>query len=143
MKIGDELNTSVKSNALYFNTLHCNMSQYHVVLSAGINMFTHNNINAIIDTGCTRTTFNMEFLSFIRSTQPDYLTEFSTINAVGGIVKCSVGYLNVSIFGNINEYIQVSYVTLPDSIGALIGTDILNYGKLEVDVGRRVSFTRH
>lgn len=86
----------------FFNT-----SQYHVVLSAGI------------DTGCTRTTFNMEFLSFI--------TEFSIINAIGGIVECSIGYLN--------EYIQVPYATLPDDIGALIGADI-------VDVGRRISFTR-
>lgn len=91
--------------------MHYFFNTFHVVLSAGIN------------TCCTRTTFNMEFLSFIRSVQPDYI-----INAVGRIVECSIGYLN--------EHIQVSYAILPDDIGALIGTDI-------VDIGRRVSFTRH
>lgn len=52
------------------------------------------------------------------------------------------GYIDIDLCGIPHTGVKVYYANLNGHV-ALIGTDLLNSGKLDVECNTRISFTRH
>ena len=100
------------------------------------------NQEAIVDTGCTRTTLDLSVLNWIMNKYPEYKTGIETLNVVGGQAGAVSGDIDIDVCSVPHMCIKVNYAELRGCV-ALIGMDVLNSGKLDLECGIRLSFTRH
>lgn len=100
------------------------------------------NMEAVVDTGCTVTTFDESVAGWIRGSGYSYSTSMVTIDVVGGRKDVQTGCIDLDLCGTPFTGHQVNFADLNGRV-ALVGTDLLNSGKLDLDSGVRMSFTRH
>ena len=141
MKIGEEVKDS-RATGLYANSFP-NTSKYTIpitFMAPGMPQTRRYTAETIVDTGCEITTFSTTVLDFIEL-HGVYSTAFGTVHAVGGQISVRRGIATVEFCGRVYENMLVQFSDIP--CVALIGMDLLNKGKLDVDCGQRLSFTHH
>lgn len=144
MKIGEEVKNSGAIGFYASSFPHTSQYEMPITFMVQNRQQTTRNTNAIVDTGCTMTVINTEFLNIIKSTNSTYGTyniELGTLNVIGGKIAVQKGRVTIEFCGRIYENMMVHFADM--SCTALIGTDLLNNGKLDVDSGQRLSFTHH
>jgi hypothetical protein len=144
IKIGKEVEPKYE-RAMYSKNYNNITSLYTIPISFGNKL--ENNLwttsqEAIVDTGCTTTVFDISVLNWIKSSKYNYDTTFEYINVVDSRVGLNTGRIDIDICGIPYPNTRVHYANLNGSV-ALIGTDLLNNGKLDIECGNRLSFTRH
>jgi len=144
VKIGREIEPKPLF-AMYTRNYNVPTQVYTLPISFGnrleSSMWT-SNVEAVVDTGCSTTTFDKSVLNWIQ-TQCSYTTTTVRIGVVGGQTDVQAATIDLDLCG-VPHSIQVHYATLNlNGPVALIGTDLLNSGKLDVECGTRLSFTRH
>ncbi len=98
---------------------------------------------AVVDTGCDTTTIDADALKWIRVTLgAQYITNFEQIDVVNGKTSVESGLIDFDIAGKPFRGHKVLFADL-NGCGALIGTDVINSGKLDVECGRSISFTHY
>lgn len=140
LKIGDEV-ASHDAAGLYSMAYNPAVSAYSVPVSFGYNGIKTHTGNTVVDTGCARTTFSTKVLDWIRHYNHTYAVELENINVIGGDTTVFRGKIDVEICGRTYSSLYVSYANIPHV--ALIGMDLINMGKLDIDSGLRMSFTYH
>lgn len=144
LKVGQEIEPS-PSHSMYHRHYNAPTSVYTMPISFGNkldNRVWMANVDAIIDTGCTRTTFDKSIIGWIRGAGAQFTTRKERVDVVGGRTDVDVGVLDIDLCGIPFSGVTAGFADLNGRI-ALIGTDLLNSGKLDVECGTRLSFTRH
>lgn len=145
LKIGQELEHPV-TPALYSRTYNVPTQVYKMPLSFGNRNDTGklwvSNMDAVVDTGCSTTVFDESVIGWIRGSGYNYATVPVTLNVVGGKADVQAARIDLDICSTPFTGINVNFANLNGRV-ALIGTDLLNSGKLDLDSGVRLSFTKH
>lgn len=145
LKIGHELEHPV-AHAMFCKTYNMPTNVYTMPLSFGNRNDTDRlwmrNMEAVVDTGCSTTVFDESVIGWIRGSGYNYGTVPVTLDVVGGIANVQGAAIDLDICGVPFTGIRVNFASLNGRV-ALIGTDLLNSGKLDLDSGVRLSFTRH
>jgi hypothetical protein len=97
-------------------------------------------VNAIIDTGCMMTSFNLDVLRWAKNIDPYYPLIPSRTTGVGGTFPALQGSMGIT-YCNRPYTLLVNYMDMV--FPGLVGMDILNSGILSLDTGSRGSFTYH
>lgn len=145
MKVGDEISNSSES-AFYSRYYDPNdiPSQYFMRLIVGHNgMQGVPDLNGLVDTGCSRTILKKECLKAIMRIDNGYEFHGERIDVVNSYQILNTGQITIAFSGEMYHNIHVYYAELPPHIDALIGTDIINRGHLNIDSGKYISFTLH
>lgn len=141
MKIGEEVKDS---NAMgFYADSFPKATRYAMPITFMVPGMSHTKrfaTNAIVDTGCEITVFSNDVFDFIRS-QGTYKTTSNTMQVIGGQIAVKKGRLTIEFCGRLYEDMDVYFAAIP--YVALIGMDLLGNGKLDVDIGQRISFTYH
>ena len=143
LKIGDEIK-STTSAAMYLRHYIQPTRSYTMPMSFGDRSiaWTHT-FEAVVDTGCDTTTIDVDALKWIRVTLgAHYVTDFEQIDVVNGKTAVESGLMDFDIAGKPFRGHKVLFADL-NGRGALIGSDVLNSGKLDLECGRSISFTHH
>ena len=145
-KIGKEVQKQEPeiTRLMYIKNYNSSTSRYTVPISFGDRSSSHWTINqeGVIDTGCTRTTLHKSVLDWILRINPNYATVSEVADVVGGRIAVQTGYIDLEICSIPYTLIKVNFAEL-NGYTALIGLDFINNGKLDLDSGVRLSFTRH
>lgn len=140
MKIGSEVASSDVA-CLYSVAYDYVVVTYRVPISFWYGDRSTNTDNAIVDTGCTRTTFSTQVLDWIKHYNPTYAVQLESVDVIGGKTTVLKGTISVKLCGRKYERLDVNYASIP--CVALIGMDLINTGKLDIDSGKRLTFTYH
>lgn len=144
MKIGEEVKDSGATGFYASSFSHTYQYKIPITIMVQNRQLTKCNIEAIVDTGCTMTVINSGYLEIIKSTNSTFETynvELEKLTVIGGQITVQKGIVTIEFCGRIYEDMVVQFADLP--CDALIGTDLLNNGKLDIDSGQRLSFTHH
>ena len=144
LKVGNEVQEPDSANiAMYSDSFPIQVNNYVVPVYFG---YYHTDQwklgNAIIDTGCKTTTFSLEVLKWIQTIYKLYTLTNETVYTVAGPISVLKSTINIECCGIKcpGHTIHFADIRVTD---ALIGMDILNQGKLDIDSGLRISFTHH
>ena len=80
-------------------------------------------------------------MTWLKDVYPSYTTVETQAFVVGVPTVVDRSYIDIEFCGRLFEKHDVHFAKL--SSVALIGTDILNYFKLDIDSGTRISITYH
>lgn len=143
LKIGEEIKPTT-SVAMYLRYYPQPTRSYTMPMSFGDRSTAWTQtFEAVVDTGCDTTTIDADALRWIRVTLgAQYVTNFEQIDVVNGRTAVESGLMDFDIAGKNFRGHKVLFADL-NGRGALIGTDVLNSGKLDMECGRSISFTRH
>lgn len=143
LKIGEEIKPTT-SVAMYLRYYPQPTRSYTMPMSFGDRSTAWTQtFEAVVDTGCDTTTIDADALRWIRVTLgAQYVTNFEQIDVVNGRTAVESGLMDFDIAGKPFRGHKVLFADL-NGRGALIGTDVLNSGKLDMECGRSISFTRH
>ncbi len=145
IKIGHELKR-LTEHAMYCKIYKTPTREYTMPVSFGNRQDAEKlwvkNMEALVDTGCSTTVFDESVVGWIRGSGYNYLTFPVTLDVVGGHANVQTGNLDIDLLGVPFTSFQVNFANLNGRV-ALIGTDLLNNGKLDIDSGVKMSFTRH
>ena len=145
LKIGHELERPTAS-AMYSKVYSMPTFVYTMPISFGkrdeSDKLWISNMEAIIDTGCTVTIFDESVIGWIRGSGYNYSTLPVTVDVVGGKADVQTGRIDLDLCSTPFTGFNVNFANLNGRV-ALIGTDLLNSGKLDVDSGTKLSFTKH
>ena len=140
MKVGSEISKSFNV-AMYTENYSSVQNQYFMKLRLGYQGQWTIDFDALVDTGCTRTILNKNILMHILRLDPNYNINQETISAVDSYPLVDAGHIDISFCGRLYQNSPIYYANMP--VNALIGTDIINLGKLDIDSGSHLSFTMH
>ena len=140
MKVGSEISKSYNV-ALYTMNYNVVQTQYFMQLRLGYRGQWTLSFDALVDTGCTRTILDRNILMHILRSYPNYNITRETISAVDSNPLVDAGTIDISFCGRLYQDTPVYYAKIP--VNALIGTDLINSGKLDIDSGNHISFTMH
>ena len=144
LKVGNEVQEPDPANiAMYSENFSNHVNNYVVPVYFGYYLTDQWKLgNAIIDTGCKTTTFSLKVLEWIQSIYPLYSLTNETVYTVAGPIPVSKSTINIEFCGIKCPGHTVHFADIRVT-EALIGMDILNRGKLDIDNGLRISFTHH
>lgn len=143
LKIGDEIKYTT-SAAMYLRHYTQPTRSYTMPMSFGDRSVAWTQtFEAVVDTGCDTTTIDADALKWIRVTLgAHYVTDFEQIDVVNGKTAVESGLMDFDVAGKPFRSHKVLFADL-NGRGALIGSDVLNSGKLDMECGRSISFTHH
>ena len=146
VKIGHEIQKSNPPlHAMYAKNYNPPTHLYSLPVSFGnrnnSDMWTTNK-EALVDTGCARTTLDISVLNWIENRYSTYHTVTETLDVVGGRIGAVSGTIDIDVCSVPYTCLKVNYAELHGFV-ALIGMDVLNSGKLDLECGTRLSFTHH
>ncbi len=145
LKVGQEIEQQ-QVQAMYIKTYATQTMSYTMPISCGDRSSGGKvwigDQDAIVDTGCTRTTIDLSVLHWIRQAKPFYSTTTERISVVGGKHDVEVSNIDIDLCNVPHTNVKVNFADLSGKV-ALIGTDLLNSGKLDLECGTKISFTKH
>ncbi len=145
LKVGHEIEQQ-HVQAMYTRMYNAHVATYTMPISCGDRSSGDkvwiSNQDAVVDTGCTRTTLDLSVLHWIRQVKPFYSTTTERIDVVGGKHDVETSSMDIDLCNVPHTNVKVNFADLSGRV-ALIGTDLLNSGKLDLECGTRISFTRH